>query len=198
MARALRWCRRSCPAATSSAMSTKPQARIAAEVPLPPGYRIVWGGQFENQQRAAARLSLVLPMALALIFACWCHLRRAAPGGADPADDPLCAGRRHPRAMGAGEYLSVPASVGFIALLGIAVLNGLVHGQLYPAAARAAACRWAQAVDQGARRRLRPVLMTAASPPSGWCRCCSPPGRGRKSRGRWRSSSSAGWSARRC
>ncbi len=137
------------------------QGRIAAEVPLPPGYRIVWGGQFENQQRAAERLSLVLPVALALIFA----LLVLTFGALRPAVLILL---MIPFAMvggilalwASGEYLSVPASVGFIALLGIAVLNGLVMVS-YIRQLRGAGVPLSVAVDQGARRRLRPVLMTA-------------------------------------
>jgi cobalt-zinc-cadmium resistance protein CzcA len=138
------------------------QARIAAEMPLPPGYRIVWGGQFENQQRAADRLSLVLPVALALIFA----LLVLTFGALRPAVLILL---MIPFALvggilalwASGEYLSVPASVGFIALLGIAVLNGLVMVS-YIRQLRSGGVPLAEAVDQGARRRLRPVLMTAS------------------------------------
>ncbi len=138
------------------------QARIAAEVPMPPGYRIVWGGQFENQQRAAARLSIVLPVALGLIFA----LLYATFGAARPAVLILL---MIPFAMvggilalwASGEYLSVPASVGFIALLGIAVLNGLVMVS-YIRQLREEGLELADAVTSGARRRLRPVLMTAS------------------------------------
>jgi len=138
------------------------QARTAKDVPLPPGYRLEWGGQFENQQRAAARLGLVVPVALALIFlvlfTTFGSLRQAALILANV-----------PFAMVGGlvalwltrEYLSVPASVGFIALLGIAMLNGLVlvgyFNQL-----RAEGMDMAQAVRQGAIRRLRPVMMTAS------------------------------------
>ena len=138
------------------------QARIAANVPLPPGYRIVWGGQFENQQRAAKRLSLVLPLALLGIFALLVLTFRALR----PA---LLILLMIPFAMvggvlalwTTGEYLSVPASVGFIALLGIAVLNGLVMVS-YIRQLRGAGVPLAEAVEQGARRRLRPVLMTAS------------------------------------
>jgi cobalt-zinc-cadmium resistance protein CzcA len=138
------------------------KGRIAAEVPLPPGYRIVWGGQFENQQRAADRLSLVLPVALALILA----LLVLTFGALRPAVLILL---MIPFALvggilalwASGEYLSVPASVGFIALLGIAVLNGLVMVS-YIRQLRSSDVPLAKAVDQGARRRLRPVLMTAS------------------------------------
>ena len=138
------------------------QARIAAEVPLPPGYRIVWGGQFENQQRAAARLSVVLPVALALIFALLVLTFRALrPAVLILLMIPFALVGGILALWASGEYLSVPASVGFIALLGIAVLNGLVMVS-YIRQLRAAGVPLGLAVDQGARRRLRPVLMTAS------------------------------------
>ena len=137
------------------------KALIAQKVALPSGYRITWGGQFENQQRAAARLTVVVPVALALIFV----LLFSTFGSVRQA---LLILSNIPFALVGGivalwltgEYLSVPASVGFIALLGIAVLNGVVlvshfnqlHGEGLPLA---------EVVVQGARRRLRPVLMTA-------------------------------------
>lgn len=138
------------------------QARIAAEVPLPPGYRIVWGGQFENQQRAARRLSIVLPIALAMIFALLVLTFRALrPAILILLMIPFAMVGGVLALWVTGEYLSVPASVGFIALLGIAVLNGLVMVS-YIRQLRAAGLPLAQAVEQGARRRLRPVLMTAS------------------------------------
>jgi heavy metal efflux system protein len=138
------------------------QAKVAEAVPLPPGYRLTWGGQFENQQRTAARLALIVPLALGLIFlllfATFSSLRQAVLVFANI-----------PFALIGGvvalaitrEYLSVPASVGFIALMGIAVLNGLVmisyFNQLKDKGVAAA-----EIVSQGALRRLRPVLMTAS------------------------------------
>jgi Cu/Ag efflux pump CusA len=103
------------------------KALIAQKVALPTGYRITWGGQFENQQRAAARLTVVVPVALALIFV----LLFSTFGSVRQA---LLILSNIPFALVGGivalwltgEYLSVPASVGFIALLGIAVLNGVV------------------------------------------------------------------------
>ena len=137
------------------------KARVSAEVPLPQGYRIVWGGQFENQQRAAARLSVVLPIALALIFG----LLFATFGALRPSVLILL---MIPFAMVggilalwiSGQYLSVPASVGFIALLGIAVLNGLVMVS-HIRHLREEGLPLGEAVTSGAQRRLRPVLMTA-------------------------------------
>ncbi|MDE2274991.1 MAG: efflux RND transporter permease subunit, partial [Burkholderiales bacterium] len=135
---------------------------VAADIALPPGYVIEWGGQFENQQRAARRLALVVPVALGLIFfllfSTFGSVRQAL---LVLANIPLALiGGVFALAL-TGEYLSVPASVGFIALLGIAVLNGVVmvshFNQLL-----AQGLPLAQAVVEGARRRLRPVLMTAA------------------------------------
>ena len=137
------------------------RADVNANVKLPPGYRIVWGGQFENQQRASARLALVLPLAVLLIFG----LLYATIGSLRAS---LLILANIPFAMVggivtlalAGEYLSVPASVGFIALLGIAVLNGLVMVS-YFRQLREQGMPLAEAVRRGAERRLRPVLMTA-------------------------------------
>jgi cobalt-zinc-cadmium resistance protein CzcA len=138
------------------------QQKVAAELTLPKGYRLTWGGQFENQQRAAARLSIVVPVAIGLIFV----LLFTTFGSVRQASMVLI---NIPFALIGGvfallltgEYLSVPASVGFIALLGIAVLNGVVlvshFNQL-----RAHGVPEEQIVVEGAKRRLRPVLMTAS------------------------------------
>ena len=137
------------------------RARVAEAVPLPPGYRLVWGGQFENQQRAAARLGLVVPVALGLIFfVLFATLGSVRQAVLILSNIPFALIGGAIALWASGEYLSVPASVGFIALLGIAVLNGLVllthFNQL-----RAADLPIEQVVYDGARRRLRPVLMTA-------------------------------------
>jgi len=138
------------------------QRRIAAEVDLPSGYRLSWGGQFENQQRAAARLALVTPIALGLIFV----LLFSTFGSVRQAmlvlsNIPLALVGGLLGLWVTGEYLSVPASVGFIALLGIAVLNGVVmvsyFNQLHAEGRPIAEC-----VRAGAHRRLRPILMTAS------------------------------------
>ncbi|WP_374340951.1 efflux RND transporter permease subunit [Azonexus sp.] len=138
------------------------KATVAREVKLPEGYRIAWGGQFENQQRAAARLMVVVPVALALIF----FLLFSTFGSVRQA---LLVLSNIPFAMiggvfgllVSGEYLSVPASVGFIALLGIAVLNGVVM-VTYFNQLLARGMGIAEVVVEGAKRRLRPVLMTAS------------------------------------
>ena len=138
------------------------KARIAAEIKLPAGYQVVYGGQFENQQRAAARLAVVVPVALALIFALlFATFKSLKQAVLVLANVPFALVGGIAALWLTGEYLSVPASVGFIALLGIAVLNGVVLVTYFN-----------QLVDQGmapdrvvregALRRLRPVLMTAS------------------------------------
>ena len=138
------------------------QAKVAEQVPLPPGYRIAWGGQFENQQRAAARLALVVPLALGLIFlvlfGTFGSLRQAT---LVIANVPFALVGGVLALWAAGQYLSVPASVGFIALLGIAVLNALVMVSHFNHLVHSG-MPIEQVVREGAQRRLRPVLMTAS------------------------------------
>src|SRR5574337_417487 len=138
------------------------QARVANEVKPPAGYRIEWSGQFENQQRAAARLAVVVPVALLLIFlllfSTFGSVRQAA---LVLANIPFALVGGVFALLLANEYLSVPASVGFIALLVIAVLNGVVM-VTYFNQLLAQGMPLAQVVVEGARRRLRPVLMTAS------------------------------------
>jgi cobalt-zinc-cadmium resistance protein CzcA len=135
---------------------------VARQVSLPPGVYLKWGGQFENQQRAAARLALVVPVVLGLIvlllFATLGTLRQALLVF---VNIPFALVGGVVALAVSGEYLSVPASVGFIALMGIAVLNGLVLVSCFnQMLARGASLT--EAVRQGALRRLRPVLMTAS------------------------------------
>jgi len=136
-------------------------AAVAANVPLPAGYHIAWGGQFENQQRAAQRLMIVIPVALGLIFlllfSTFGSLRQAL---LVLSNIPFALVGGIAALWISGEYLSVPASVGFIALLGIAVLNGVVLVSYFNQL-RAEGFPLAQCVVIGAQRRLRPVLMTA-------------------------------------
>ncbi|WP_165323200.1 efflux RND transporter permease subunit [Rhizorhabdus phycosphaerae] len=138
------------------------QAAVAAKVTLPHGYRIVWGGQFENQRRASARLALVVPGALLLIFGVLlATLRSLRAAVIILLNIPFAMVGGLVSLWISGQYLSVPASVGFIALLGIAVLNGLVL-VAYFRQLRDEGLPMAQAVRLGAERRLRPVLMTAS------------------------------------
>ncbi|MBR0712862.1 efflux RND transporter permease subunit [Bradyrhizobium liaoningense] len=138
------------------------QQKVATELPLPKGYRLTWGGQFENQQRAAARLSVVVPIAIGLIFV----LLFTTFGSVRQAllvlvNIPFALIGGVFALVATGEYLSVPASVGFIALLGIAVLNGVVLVSYFNQL-RAHGLSEARIVVDGAKRRLRPVLMTAS------------------------------------
>lgn len=136
--------------------------RVLEEVKFEEGYSLKWGGQFENQQRAAARLAVVVPLSVALVFL----LLFATFGSVKQA---LLILSNIPFAMIggvfalwlSGEYLSVPASVGFIALLGIAVLNGVVMVSYFNQLA-AQGMQILTIVVEGAKRRLRPVLMTAS------------------------------------
>ena len=138
------------------------KAAVAAQIQLPEGYSITWGGQFENQQRAAARLAVVVPIALGLIFlllfATFGSVRQA---GLVLTNIPFALIGGVFALWISGEYLSVPASVGFIALLGIAVLNGVVmvtyFNQLHNEGMEIT-----RVITEGAKRRLRPVLMTAS------------------------------------
>jgi cobalt-zinc-cadmium resistance protein CzcA len=138
------------------------KAAVATQIKLPEGYRLTWGGQFENQQRAAARLAVVVPIALGMIFmllfATFGSVRQAA---LVLTNIPFALIGGVLALWISGEYMSVPASVGFIALLGIAVLNGVVmvsyFNQLH-----AEGMEITQVVFEGAKRRLRPVLMTAS------------------------------------
>lgn len=139
------------------------QSMLPDAITLPSGYRLSWGGEFENQQRASARLGLMVPLAVGLVllvlFSTFgrmseallilCNIPFALIGGVLAL-------------WLSGEYLSVPASVGFIALLGVAVMNGVVlvdqfrhlQGQGYDPL---------HTVLDGASGRLRPVLMTATT-----------------------------------
>jgi heavy metal efflux system protein len=138
------------------------KANVAAKVVLPAGYRIVWGGQFENQQRASARLLLVVPIALLLIFfVLYATLRSVRASVLILLNIPFALVGGIVSLWMSGSYLSVPASVGFIALLGIAVLNGLVLVAHFRQL-REDGLSMAVSVRRGAERRLRPVLMTAA------------------------------------
>ena len=138
------------------------QRRVADNVELPTGYYLEWGGEFENQQRAARRLSIVVPVSLGLIFlllfTTFGSVRQAV---LVLSNIPFALIGGIASLWLTGAYLSVPASVGFIALLGIAVLNGVVM-VTYFNQLRALGMPMAEVVVEGAKRRLRPVLMTAS------------------------------------
>jgi len=137
------------------------RATLEREVQLPTGYYVTYGGQFENQQRAAARLALVVPIAIALIFVMlFITFRSLRQAGLIILNIPFAMIGGVVSLYLSGLYLSVPASVGFITLFGVAVLNGVVM-VTYFNQLREAGRTLLQAVQEGAERRLRPVLMTA-------------------------------------
>lgn len=137
------------------------QRRVQREVKLPPGYYFEWGGQFENMERAQRHLKVIVPITIAaiffLLFLLFGSVRFAAliisvlPFASIGGIAALYISR---------EYLSVPASVGFIALWGIAVLNGVVLVS-YIRNLREAGMPRAKAIVEGAIMRFRPVMMTA-------------------------------------
>lgn len=137
------------------------QKKVQAEVKLPNGYYTVWGGEFESMQRAGSRLMLIVPITLILIFfvlyMLFDHISRAAMVMLNV-----------PLALIGGIFalylthfhLSVAAAVGFIALFGVAVQNGVIMVS-YIDSLREQGMHIREAVLQGAVTRLRPVLMTA-------------------------------------
>ena len=138
------------------------QQAVSEKVKLPTGYRLDWSGEFQNQRRAAARLMIVVPLALGLIFlVLFATLGSVRQSLLILANIPLALIGGIALLFLSGEYLSVPASVGFIALLGIAVLNGLVL-IVYFNQLRGEGLPLREVVYEGSRRRLRPVLMTAS------------------------------------
>ncbi|MDV7210851.1 efflux RND transporter permease subunit [Azotobacter beijerinckii] len=138
------------------------KAQVAQKIDLPTGYRVTWGGQFENQQRAAARLAVVVPIALGLVFVLlFSTFRSVRQALLILSNIPFALVGGIVALWLTGEYLSVPASVGFIALLGIAVLNGVVLVSYFNQL-QSEGMSLSEVVVQGAKRRLRPVLMTAS------------------------------------
>lgn len=138
------------------------QRKICSQIEVPVGYSIAWGGQFENQQRAMRRLMIITPVVVLLVmvllfmtfksawlsFLVFLNLPFALMGGALML-------------WLSGMYLSVPASVGFITLLGVAVLNGLVLVSCI-LQLRGEGRGTRDAVRSACAQRLRPILMTAS------------------------------------
>lgn len=138
------------------------QRRIAQQVNIPQGYTLEWGGQFENMERAMARLMIIVPLTIAaiffLLFILFNSIRMAAliilvlPFASIGGIFGL---------LISGEYLSVPAAVGFINLWGIAVLNGVVLVS-FIRQLRDEGWSTQDAVFEGCEHRFRPVMMTAS------------------------------------
>ncbi len=137
------------------------QRQIGQRVRIPSGVFLTYGGQFENQQRAMARLRVVLPIAVALIaLLLYASLRSWPLAGLVLVNLPFAAVGGVFALWARGLHLSISAAVGFIALFGVAVLNGLVLLSTVQRL-RANGASASAAARDGARARLRPVLMTA-------------------------------------
>lgn len=137
------------------------QAAITKQVDLPAGYWVEWGGAFENQQRALTKLSLIVPLTIGLIFVLlYTAFNSLRYAGLVIANVPFAAiGGIFALGL-SGQYLSVPAAVGFIAVFGVAMLNGIVLVSFLNSL-RKDGLGVRQAVLEGTSLRLRPVLMTA-------------------------------------
>lgn len=138
------------------------KASIAEKVKLPPGYTVTWGGQFENLERASSKLLVVVPLALLLIFV----LLFATFGSARPAlliflNVPFAATGGVLALALRGMPFSISAGVGFIALFGVAVMNGVVLLSYVRRIERESDLTPEEAMKEGAVVRMRPVVTTA-------------------------------------
>nr|WP_233354490.1 CusA/CzcA family heavy metal efflux RND transporter [Woodsholea maritima] len=139
------------------------QQKLRAEIDLPPGYFIQWGGQFELQQKANARFAIVIPATLALVFLLlMISFGRWISAGLILANIPLALVGGVMALWLTGQNLSVPASVGFIALFGIALGNGMVL-TAFMDQERARFSDLKELALKAALRRMKPVLMTATT-----------------------------------
>ncbi|AJY69646.1 cytochrome C peroxidase [Geobacter sulfurreducens] len=141
---------------------TEAKQKIKEQIKLPPGYYLTWGGQFENQQRAMNKLMIIGPVAIGLILLLlYVTFRSIRLALLVISNLPFALIGGIFSLFLSGQYLSVPASVGFIVLFGVAVLNGLVLvsriSQL-----RDEGLELGEAIRKGAVDRLRPVMMTAS------------------------------------
>ena len=138
------------------------QAKVARAVRLPAGYTLTWGGQFENQQRAAARLRLIVPVSLLIIFSLlfWAF-RSVGKAALVLAMIPFTLIGGVAGLALAGLHLSVSAAVGFIAVAGISVQNGVIMVEQILGFSEREGWDLARSVVEGATLRLRPIVMTA-------------------------------------
>lgn len=137
------------------------QSKVQQQVKLPPGYYYEWGGQFENMQRARRHLMVIVPITIgAIFFLLYLLFRSLRFASLIILVLPFASIGGVVALYVSGEYLSVPASVGFIALWGIAVLNGVVLVS-YIRNLRESGMELKQAVRHGSAARFRPVMMTA-------------------------------------
>jgi len=136
--------------------------RIQSDIELPAGYSVVYGGQFENQQRAQARLMIVVPLSLGLIFLLlYFAFNSIGQALLIMLNVPLALIGGIAALYLSNQYLSVPSSIGFIALFGVAVLNGVVMVNAINQRLEGG-LDIKQSIFEGALSRLRPVLMTAS------------------------------------
>jgi cobalt-zinc-cadmium resistance protein CzcA len=135
---------------------------LKQQVLLPTGYYVQWGGAFENQQRALARLALIVPLTIGLIFMLlYTAFNSVRHASLIIANVPFAVIGGIVGLFASGQYLSVPSAIGFIAVFGVAMLNGIVLVSfLNDLRRRGLSVR--DSVRQGAAMRLRPVLMTAS------------------------------------
>ena len=137
-------------------------AKIKSEVKIPTGYWIEWGGAFENQQRAMAKLALIVPLTIGLIFILlYTAFNSLTYATLIIANVPFATIGGVIGLFITGQYLSVPSAIGFIAVFGVAMLNGIVLVSFLNDQRRQG-LSVREAVKQGAALRLRPVLMTAS------------------------------------
>jgi cobalt-zinc-cadmium resistance protein CzcA len=137
-------------------------AALAAKIKLPPGYWTEWGGAFENQQRAMARLAVIVPLTIGLIFILlYTAFNSVRHATLIIANVPFAIIGGVIGLFVTGQYLSVPSAIGFIAVFGVAMLNGIVLVSFLNGL-REQGLSVRDAVRNGAALRLRPVLMTAA------------------------------------
>jgi len=137
-------------------------AAVRQQVKLPPGYWLEWGGAFENQQRALARLALIVPATIALIFVLlYTAFNSVRHATLILANVPFATIGGVVALAITGQYLSVPSAIGFIAVFGVAMLNGIVLVSFLDEL-REAGLSLREAVIRGTALRLRPVLMTAS------------------------------------
>lgn len=138
------------------------EEKIRQQVKLPDGYVIEWGGAFENQQRAMTKLAIIVPLTIALIFILlYTAFNSLTYATLIIANVPFATIGGVVGLFITGQYLSVPSAIGFIAVFGVAMLNGIVLVTfLNEQRERGMSVR--EAVRQGAALRLRPVLMTAS------------------------------------
>ncbi len=137
------------------------QKKVASQIELPKGIRIVWGGQFENQQRAMQRLTIVVPIVLLLIFILlYASLGSLRNSALVMLNVPFSLIGGIIALFVSHQVLSVPAVIGFIALFGVAVQNGVIL-VTYIMQQEKEGLTAQQAAESGAEVRLRPVLMTA-------------------------------------